>query len=467
MNETIQNIYDRMCETVAKQEMLSDGDTAVACVSGGCDSVALLLLLNEYSKNNPGIKTVCCHFDHMLRGEESDGDREFTEALAKKLNVPFFCERKDIASLAAESGMSVEMVAREHRYDFFNRIAKETGGKICVAHTADDRAETVLLNISRGTGIHGLCGIRYKRENIIRPILDLFREDTEAVCREFGVEYRNDSSNSDLYYKRNRVRLGVLPHLKELMGDDMAEKLLRLADNAEEDDNYLEKCGEDLYGQLCTEEDEKIKLDSPEKFGALAPALQKRVSARIFEYFCPGRVNVTGKMMDDLSTLIRENKTGTRQIFTGDIRGVVYHDGVIITAGEDETESKTEIYWEKAGPEEALAECVSLGNDVAAFDLEVLEKYCEDKGAEWEIRTRREGDEILPLGAPGSKSLKKLFIDAKVPAYIRGSLPLLAVGNEILWVPGVRRSAIAAIDKNSLTAIMFKCNNLRKDIKDN
>lgn len=463
MSEEYHNIYKRMCETIAQHKMFEENDTAVACVSGGCDSVALLLLLNEYAKNTPGFNVVCCHFDHMLRGEESDGDREFVQMLAEKLGVKFFCERKDVAAYARETGASVEMAARELRYDFFNRIAKETGGRIAVAHTGDDRAETVLLNIARGTGIHGLCGIRYKRDNIVRPLLDLYRADTEKTCEAFDVTYRNDSSNSETFYKRNRVRLEVLPKLREELGEDITEKLLRLADNADEDDSFMEEIGYENYRKLCREEENKIIISEPEKFKALSKAVQKRVAARIFEFFYPGRVNVTGKMLDDLATLIEENNTGDRMDFTKLVKGAVFHDGVIISAGEPENDEQTEITYEKAGPEEALAECVSMGNDIAAFDFEELEKYCEEKGMQWEIRTRREGDEIQPLGAPGRKSLKKLFIDSKVPAYKRNNMPVLAVGNEILWVPGVRRSGTAPIDKNSLTAIIFRCVNLRKE----
>lgn len=463
MSEDYHNIYKRMCDTIAAHNMFDENDTAVACVSGGCDSVALLLLLCEYSKNNPGFNVVCCHFDHMLRGEESDGDREFVQSLAEKLGVKFYCERKNVAACAEETGASVEMAARELRYAFFNHVAKETGGKIVVAHTGDDRAETVILNIARGTGIHGLRGIRYKRENIVRPLLDLFRSDTEKTCEAFGVSYRNDSSNSETFYKRNRVRLEVLPKLRKEIGEDITEKLLRLADNAEEDDSFLEEEGARNYGLLCVEEENKITVSDPEKFAALSKAVQKRVAARIFEFFYPGRVNVTGKMMDDLSHLIAENNTGDKMDFTKLVKGVVYHDGVIISAGDAEPDEKTKIIFEKAGPEEALAECVSMGNDIAVFDLEALDKYCKEKGMNWEIRTRQEGDEIQPLGAPGRKSLKKLFIDSKVPAYQRNKMPLLAVGNEILWVPGVRRSEVAPIDKNSLTAIIFRCVNLRKE----
>ncbi|MBQ9858545.1 MAG: tRNA lysidine(34) synthetase TilS, partial [Oscillospiraceae bacterium] len=168
---------NKVIEFIEKNSMISKGDTVLAAVSGGADSVCMLHILLELSKEHNF--TVCAaHFNHTLRGEEADRDEAFVKELCTSLGVPFYAGRGDVAAFAKEQGKSTEEAARIMRYDFLHKTASETGAaKIATAHNADDNAETVILNLARGTGLAGLRGIPPVRDNIIRPILCLTRED--------------------------------------------------------------------------------------------------------------------------------------------------------------------------------------------------------------------------------------------------------------------------------------------------
>lgn len=441
--------------------MLSSREPVIVCVSGGCDSVALLFLMQRFVQEEAiGRTLICAHFDHMLRGQESDGDREFVQQMCLNMNVEFRYRRQDAAAYSREKCLSLETGAREIRYSFFQELASEYGGKIAVAHNMNDRVETILMNIARGTGIHGLKGISYTRDNIIRPLLDISREELEQVCGEAGAEFRTDSTNLETFCKRNRIRLEILPYLRENLTEDIDKKLLRLSDLATEDNDYLDSVAEEYFTGMVKCEKSTVSVVNKD-FYRLHKAIKRRVAVKILETFYPGGMGITATAVEELENALSGQGAG----FCGEVgKGIyvrVYHDRAVLKKGvtEETMSLKGQIYYSETDPETALAEGRREEKMSAAFDSNALEAFCKAKGEDWNIRCRREGDHFTPLGSKGGKSLKKFMIDSKVPADKRNTLPLLACGNEILWIPGVRRSNVALIDKKTVNAIIFKYSN--------
>lgn len=450
--------YAKMKDCIMQHNMLLPGETVIACVSGGCDSVALLVLLNKLLREDgQSGKLVCAHFDHMLRGEESDGDRAFVKQLCENLNVEFRSERQDAALYSEKHGLSLEAGAREIRYGFFEKLAEEYKGKIAVAHNLNDRVETVILNIARGTGIHGLKGISYTRDNIIRPLLDISREELEQVLSENGIGFRTDSTNNETFCRRNKIRLDILPYLRENLAEDIDNKLMRLSQLATEDNEYLESVAKEYFTSMVKCDSGLVTINN-RCFNELHGAIRSRVAILILREFYPGGVGITATAVKELEKALESDGAG----YSGEVgKGLfvrVYHDRVVVRKGSSECQDAVRgvIEYCETTPEDALGAGRKEDRMWAAFDKDALDAYCKEKGAAWEIRCRREGDYFTPMGSKGGKTLKKFFIDNKVPADQRNTLPLLACGNEILWIPMVRRSNVAPVDKNTVGAILFR-----------
>ena len=229
---------DSVKKAVADYNMLAEGDSVIVALSGGADSVSLLYTLREL-KDELGFSLSACHINHNLRGAESDRDQRFAESLCEKLSVPVSVFSVDVKG-SVRKHQSVEERARELRYEVFERLAKENSAKIATAHNANDNAETVLLNLLRGTGLKGLCGIPPVRDYIIRPLIYTPRTDIEAFCKENSIEFVTDCTNLSTDYTRNKIRLEILPRLAEI-NPSLVDGIARMTGNLNEDSLFLEK----------------------------------------------------------------------------------------------------------------------------------------------------------------------------------------------------------------------------------
>ena len=201
------NVINKVKQTIKRYDLIKEGDSVLVGLSGGADSVALCHILHTM-----GINIVAAHLNHNIRGEEAKRDEEFAKTFAKKLGVRFVSKSVNVRELAKNTGMSDEMAGREARYAFFDDVCKSYGlTKIATAHNRNDRAETILMNLMRGSTMSGLSGIPYKRDNIIRPILDLTRAEIESYCDSMGLLYVTDSTNAADDYTRNKIRHKLLP----------------------------------------------------------------------------------------------------------------------------------------------------------------------------------------------------------------------------------------------------------------
>jgi len=389
---------------IRRYGLLASGDPVVCAVSGGADSMALLWAM-YLLKDSLQIELSAAHFNHGLRGEESDRDEAFVRQFCRDYGIPLTVGAGKI--VAGKKGL--EAAAREARYGFFATLP----GKIATAHTADDNAETVLMHLVRGTGLKGLGGIAPCNGNLIRPMLDITRQEVLHFLTEYSIPFVEDSTNGEDAFLRNRLRHYVMPLLKQ-ENPRLSESISSLA--------------QDLRFEEAALASQIGDLPDVETLRNMQPALRRRALAAFLEacgVIEPERVHV-----DILEKLVFSENPSAAADFPGDIR---------ICRNYNNLESVAE----KPAIEETVLNCPGVtvlpGLQVTcAFTDEILcHKDCFTVCPQGKlvIRARREGDRIRLKG--GTKSLKKLFIDRKIPANKRMNVPVLADDKGVLGVFGI------------------------------
>ena len=425
MDSYLKKVYD-FCQEYG---MLPQKGSVIACVSGGADSMCLLHILHELS-STLGFRLCAAHFNHNLRGAESDGDEDFVRLHCQAMGIELLCGSGFVAQEAERSGCGIEEMARLMRYEFFHQCASKIGGaKIATAHNADDNLETVLLRIARGTGLLGLGGIPPVRDDIIRPVLCLTRDEIELYNSHHQIPSRVDSTNLDEAYSRNKLRHRVMPVLRELnpavsrLSVDMC-RLLR------SDETYLQNLAQDF-------------LDKNFKDGRLPAAellsLPYPVSSRVIRAVCG--TSLTSGHVAQILELAAAPGSSRELCIPGMSVNVQYGNLVF---GQQETaavvpETKLEpgsvVHFREQGftircfyPEK-----VSQVHKSFTTFLFKSSAICGNIL----VRSRRTGDSIRLNNKSGSKSLKKLFIDKKIPAYKRASIPVICDGLGPIAIPGI------------------------------
>jgi len=450
MSRPPKSLPARVAEYIGKNRLISAGDNLLAAVSGGPDSVALLTILTNL-KDTLGIERITVvHFDHRLRGDESDEDREFVRALARRAELDFRCGTADVRSFARSRKISVEMAARECRHSFFTRTAAEfQANKIALGHTADDQAEEVMLRILRGTGPAGIQAMSpSSQDGVIRPLLFVTRHTILEYLRTCGMEFRSDSTNFEPWCQRNFLRLKVFPLLREAFHPQIAQTITRCADLAREEESWWESQIENHWSDICLELSEgRCALDF-ERMKQLHPALMRRV-LRSAVGMVKGSLSGVGLVhLEPLMDLIASGKAAKSVRIPGGIEAARHGAKLVISskqcAAPDDPTYETLLVYEPGNyvfgkfcfrirfcdAAEAYS-APDLGADCVRMDSDKLK---------WplEFRTWRFGDRFRPLGMSGSKKLQDFFTDSMVLKEERQKIPLLCDGEKICWVAGMR-----------------------------
>ena len=436
--------------------LFSQGDRIAVGVSGGADSVALLRFLAAL-RPQFGWDLVVCHIHHGLRGAEADRDECFVRALAEQLGLPCAVSRIDAAALALRDHISVEEAGRMARYAFFAQTAGE-GGRIATAHTLDDSIETVLMNLVRGTGLRGLCGIPRIRGNIVRPLLDCTRAEVEDYLGTLGQPYCTDSTNLTDDYTRNRIRHDILPRLCALNPNfpgAMARMLPRLAAQQALTDCLAAQSAQQLHaacGGL-----------SRQGLSALPEPVCDRLLLRLLEQ---NRLPVSAAAVERMTETLRTGgklDLAARSWFfvaQGDLAAVIYAPpGGIPPVPVPLPQEETPVIL-PFSPQKSLK--LTLCNKIVAntsekFNISLL-KYAIDcdkiKGYSF-MRTRRPGDTFIV----GKKqlSLGEAWAAAGIPALLRPALMVLADEQGVLWAEGIGSSSRAAVTENTKQYVIIEC----------
>ncbi len=439
---------------VNKHQLLASGDRIIVAVSGGADSVALLYGLL------PLVEELACslyvvHVNHLLRGAAAEADANFVAQLSARHQLPFSIRQVDVASAAKGMNTSKQNVARILRYQVLEEEALKWGAnKIALGHHADDQAETILLHLLRGTGLEGLAGMLPMRDQkYIRPLLEVTREEIEAFCDANDLSYCTDLSNFEPVYLRNKIRLDLLPLLKEAYNPAVVKGLGRLAKLASEENEFLAEQAQQAFAQVCTgAEPNRLTLDSL-KLTALPLALQRRVLILAWQQLAQQHTNLEFDRVEEAIQLAKFGHTGQGLGLPGLIRLEKSYHNLILqpdfghNAIEKQFSYPIPVPGQVQIPELGVCIRAELSTKQSEQVSGATQNYNTGTRVCWDAdqmdfpliaRNRRMGDRFHPQGAPGHKKLKEFFIDAKVPKESRAKTLLVCDSKEVLWAVGIR-----------------------------
>lgn len=445
-------------------QLFEPGDGVVLGVSGGADSVCLLFALHRL-RRELGIKLYAVHVNHGIR-PDAGLDADYVEQLCRRLEVPFSLIEADVQAIAGQRGCSAEEAGRQVRYEAFEReLERQQAHRIAVAHHARDRAETMLFNLFRGTGLAGMCGIRPVRGHVVRPLLELERREIEGYLEQIGASYCSDSTNDTDAYARNRIRRHILPYVEQEISGGVVAHLCRSADIFSEIEDYMEEQIQ-RAGELCvTGERARLNIRCPD-FQALHPALQKGLLLSLLKELSPAHRDMGAQQVDQVLALCLKPGNRELQLPQGICAERSYDRVTLEIRREDPQRGEDSVPVRvPSGPGECIS-CrvpggvlwlrrLDAGSDPLRLPFltgkgKKNENLLGNQYTKWldcdriegllEWRTRRTGDylEIRTPSGGGRKTIKKLFVDEKVPCRERDHIPLLAQGSHILWVAGGR-----------------------------
>ncbi len=424
-------MLNKVLSAVNRFSMFSAGDSVTVALSGGADSMALLDILYK-NRDRFGIKLSAAHLNHTLRGEESDRDEAFVREYCKKIGVTLTVERADVATYAAESGKSIEQAARDIRYDFFSRASS---GKTATAHTASDNAETVFINLSRGSALKGMCGIPPVRDEFIRPLIFCTRAEIEEYCRVNEIPFVTDSTNLTDDYTRNKIRHNIIPAMADI-NPAFCDAVTRFTLAAGEDSAFLEQLADEEFGRCFKNGTLTVSEET-------SPSLAKRLIARFLEDFADSSADSL-----HINELYNALGSDTLRSISGGKTVSVKGRNISLFCEEVELSYTASMQMvDRERFEQLLKVNKLLLNNAIDCD-----KIC----GKVVLRTRAEGDSIKLKGR-GTKSLKKLYNEMKIPQNARVNLPVAADDCGVVWICGAGVSERVKIDKTSKQILVFDC----------
>lgn len=437
--------FEAVKQYIREQGMLCAGDQVIVGVSGGADSVFLLYVLREFTQES-GIGLSAVHVHHGIRGSEADEDAVFVRELCSRMEIPCHVEYADVPEVAANEKLTVEEAGRKVRYACFRREMERTGAtKLAVGHHRDDSAETMLFNLVRGSGIKGLCGIAPVQNEVIRPLLNLRRKDIEEELQHRGIGWRTDATNEDVQYSRNRIRGELIPYLERELNREAVSHLNSAAEMLREIDAYMEMQADRW---LETEQMNRLNLQRlAETESALKGYLIRR---RISEI--GGLKDVHREHIAAISSLTGAS-VGKQICLPGGRKVVRDYRELVFLAADDENrqgDGGFSVDWKEISGE--VFQKIQFDQYTKCFD------YDRIKG-NLHLRTRKSGDRIAVFADGRTQSVKEYMINERIPAQLRGRIPLLMCGDEVLWIVGYRANEIYRVTEETRRFLLVTAQN--------
>lgn len=416
--------------------MIIRGDTVWVALSGGADSSCLLHILIEMS-NEFGITIKAVHVNHGLRGAQADADEQFCKDICGKYNIELSVYHEDVKKIAEDRGMTIEQAGRSVRYGIFKKYCP---GKVALAHNMNDNAETLLMNLMRGSGTAGMSGISAVNGKYIRPLLKTQRADIEQYCADNNVKYVDDSSNNDTIYFRNAVRHKLLPVMKDITGKDIIPILVRASETMALDNQFIEIAAGEEYKRIVYIEDESAMINN-NLLNELHPALTARVLRMAVEKIKGNLTDIENRHMILLADMAKQNSTGSAVNLPDGVTALVQFGKTIIS--KDIKKQNFEYILPVPGKifikEKDIYITSRLCTDIKTSDPGETVHYFSEKSCKtgFTVRNRRNGDIIRPWKGRGTAKLKKYFIDRKIPRHVRDNLMLITCGVDVAYIEGM------------------------------
>lgn len=448
-------------QTINKYHLLEKGDCLVVALSGGADSCALLLSLISFT-DTYGLKMIVAHFNHGLRGEESDEDEMFCRGLTQKTNLTFVTEKLRHPSIP--KGLSPEDYFRQERYRFLDKVALDhRANKIALGHHLNDQAETVLLNILRGSGLDGLKGFLPIRENrYIRPLMEVSRQEIHNFLNKAGIEYRSDSSNNNKVHLRNRVRSELIPYLKENYNPRIEETLARMAEIIRRDDEFINEYILEILASPHIQKKQDEVSFSAAYFKTLHASVGYRLIKAILENLAPDGGGFSSAHVQSLVDLVIRCSSGKEISLPYHLKAQKEYDRIVIKSDNIEEIQDYEYFMAIPGIVDLKERHIILSarrGRAEEVDLNCGNRIYFDGDKIKEpliIRNRRNGDWFEPLGTQGSQKIKKLFIDRKIPRTKRNHLALIADQESVIWIENIHLSERVKVSSETKNVLILE-----------
>nr|WP_319487870.1 tRNA lysidine(34) synthetase TilS [uncultured Caproiciproducens sp.] len=455
MNSDIFDIEEKIEGVIVRWNMLPQGCTVVVGLSGGADSLTLAHFILKYAQTRH-IHMIAAHINHGLRGKEADGDERFVAQWCGENHVELKILHADVRALAAEKSEGLEECGRNVRYDFFRSLCTENG-KIATAHTLSDSTETVLMNLTKGAGMRGLRGIPPVRGNVVRPLIGITRAEVESYCAYYHLHFVTDSTNFEEDYERNKIRLGVVPVLREI-NPAFESAVFAMTGRLSADDECLDALArEQLTDAVCPG---GYSLD---KLKAMPHAILSRsISIGVNNI---RRVRLESGHIDAVADIVQKGAGSVTVV--GGIQCTVQGNTLSIAAADKPAAVQWRIPFNlpstvlpdgrilmiKKLTGKELENCGKINNLLFNNLINYDTITCITS-----VRNRRNGDIFRPAGRGVSKSLKKLFNEAKIVPFLRGNIAMLESGGEIIWIEGfgVSQRACVTKDTQNIAEIIIK-----------
>jgi tRNA(Ile)-lysidine synthase len=460
-------LFNKFKRAIDHYHLLEKGERLIVGVSAGVDSMVLLHLLNTY-REAFDLSLIVAHVNHGLRPEESEKEAEFVQKESARLGLSFEYGQFNVKEFQKLGGLSPQDAARRIRFHFFyHLLQKYHAQKIALGHHADDQVETVLIRLIRGSGLQGLKGMLPIREGrVIRPLLEMWREEIQSYAIEKNISFLLDSSNLKNDYLRNRIRLTLIPLIEKEYQPNFKEILLRTSNILREENDYLERAAETAFQKIVQEEGNILSFKFSE-YQSLHQAIQWRFIKKIL-----GRIDDRGMLLgeeewSEVQKILKELHQASASFLLGLPHGVWVekrYDTVLLTKGEVKPIPPFEV--ELTSPGRTFIEEIGKEVVIEEADRDEFKNYngppntalmdCESLQFPLKMRNFRPGDRVHPLGVKGTQKLKNFFIDHKVPKFERPKVPLLISGEMIAWIVGYRINERVKVTEKTKKVLVLK-----------
>jgi tRNA(Ile)-lysidine synthase len=439
-------MIDKITQTIEKYGLLDNDERIVVALSGGPDSTALLVALSQIASRFC-IHLIVAHFNHGLRGNDADEDESFSRKLAERLGWAFITKKMQVKTV--KKGISPEDYYRQQRYEFLEEVAhNHHARKIALGHNLQDQAETVLLHLLRGSGPEGLQGILPLRDaKFIRPLIEVTREEIISFLKVSKTPYRIDTSNENKLHLRNKIRLDLLPYLRNEFNPKIVEILAQTADIFREENKYIKDCTGKALKSTCIKKSKNIITINIEYLCLLPLAIRRRLLKVLLEDFSPKKNGISFLHINSICQFIRNCESGKKISLPFGIQARREYETLVL---EKRREKRFEIVNGHTSENNGLMimkkrELMIRFRKIkqSKVDFTAKNKYCFDLDKiqlPLIVRNRKDGDWFQPLGMQGRQKLKSFFIDHKITRKKRNEVILLADQQSVIWIENMHLS---------------------------